>query len=107
MLEHITWFTHRHFGTNSDACIYSSLNVEVSQDQHQFVFDPFVEYINDMDLSLDAIGKVAKKNTAKRKIGSLGEIKAWSGLSKSDERINRLKDQLELDDKLDKVSRMD
>ena len=79
----------------------------MSQYQKKFVLNPRVEYMNTRYLSLDAIGKAPKKNIAKRNFNSLGEIKACSGLSKSNERINKIKVQLELDDELTNVIRID
>ena len=55
---------------------------------------------------MDAVGKRNKKKTAKMKLDIMGEIKAWSGLANSKERIKSLKVQLELTDTLGRARRM-
>ena len=99
-------FTHIHVGKNSYACIPSSLDVGLSQDQQWFVLNLCSEYLNSKDLALTAVGKGNKKKTAKRKLDILRGITAWSGLANSKERINILKGDLELTGTFGRVSRM-
>ena len=99
-------FTHINVVTNSDAYIYSSINIEVPQDQKRFFFNPRVEDMSYRVLELAAVGKGSKKKTAKRDLYRLVEIKAWSGLVKSKYTIKRLKVYLEIADALAEVSIM-
>ena len=57
LLENMILFTHIHVGTNSDDCISSSINVEVSQYQQNLPLNPRVEDLNARDLSLVAVAK--------------------------------------------------
>ena len=99
-------FTHRHVGTNSDAYISSSLNIEVSQDQQQFFLSPHVEDLNTRYLALANVGKVDKEKIANRRLERLGAIKACIGLYNSEDRFKRLKGHLELTNVLAEVGRM-
>ena len=76
MFKNTTLFTHRNIGTKSGAYISSSLNIDASQDQHQFPLNLRVEDWNNMDLELDAVTKGFKKKTAKRKMDRLVSTKA-------------------------------
>ena len=76
MLQHSFRFTHRNVGTNRDAYIPPSLNFEVSEDKQRFVLNPCVEDPNTRVLALAAVGKGARNKITKRKLDSLGKIKA-------------------------------
>ena len=82
-LEHMIRFTHINVVTNSNDYIYSSINVEVSQDQHQFLLNPRVEDLNARIPALASVGKGARNKIAKMNLDSLVAIKAWSGLANS------------------------
>ena len=87
--------------------ISSSLNIYLSQDKHQCVLNKRVEDLNARDLALATVGKGSKNKIAKRKLDILGEIKAWSGLANTKDRIKRLKGQMKLIGELDDVIRTD
>ena len=67
-------FTHIRVGTNNDTYIYSSINVDLSQDQQQLFLNPRAEDLNARDLALADIGEGARKKMTKRKLDSLGKI---------------------------------
>ena len=90
--------TCRYVSANSDDYIYSSLNVEVSQDQKRFLLNTQVEDLNARDLAFSAVGEGDKKKTAKKNLESLWTIKDWSGLAKNKDGIKRLKVHLKMDD---------
>ena len=83
MLDNMIHFTHIRVGTNNDTYIYSSINVDLSQDQQQLFLNPRAEDLNARDLALADIGEGARKKMTKRKLDSLGKIKAWSDLANS------------------------
>ena len=80
LLYNMIHFTHIRVGTNNDTYIYSSINVDLSQDQQQLFLNPRAEDLNARDLLLDTVGKGSKKKTAKRNVDILVKIKAWSGI---------------------------
>ena len=79
LLENMIQFNHRHVFKNNDAYIYSFLNIEALQDQHQFLINQHVEDIKSRDLVPSPVGKRAKKNH-KEEAGKLGENQGleWS-----------------------------
>ena len=100
-------FTHRNVVTNSDAYIYSSINIEVPQDQQRFFFNPRVKDMSYRVLELAAVGKGSKNKTAKKNMYRLGPIKDWSGISNREGSINILQGNIELDDAFNEVKRTD
>ena len=80
LLEHMIRFTHITVGTNRDTYISSSLNVEVSQDQQQYLLYPCVEYLNYRYIELAAVGKGAKKKISNRKLDSLSKSRILMAL---------------------------
>ena len=81
LLENIIRFNQRHDGTNIDAYISYSINIEVKQYQQLFVLNTHVWYLNARYIALVAVGKGAKKKTTKRNIYNLRTIKDWSVIS--------------------------
>ena len=65
-------FTNINVVTNSDAYIYSYLNVDMSKDQQRFVLNLRVEDLNTSYIALATVGKGSNKKTAKRKLEILG-----------------------------------
>ena len=79
----------------------------MSKDKQIYNLNTPVDEPKSRDIALAAVGKGANKKITKRKLERLGTIKAWSGFSKREDRIKRLKGQLKLDDELAGVISMD
>ena len=105
LLGHMTQFARR---TSNGATLEPSvfLDVEMTATQ-RMILNPSARDLTCGALMADAGGSGASKNLAKRKLDSVGDIRAHCGVQNDPERIQKLKAAAELSSSISEIARVD
>lgn len=102
--EHMTKMARRSVPSGTDLAPSAYLDVECSQVQKRLLNPTPVDYAMHEVMS-HVHGEGAKQSMAKRKLDALGNIRGDCGLANDPERLQRLRNQLQLADSLAEISK--
>ena len=104
LFDHLIKMGRRSVPQGTDLVPRMSLDIEYTQQQQRLINPRPVDYAMH-EIAKHAHGEGAKQAMAKRKLDNLGYIRGECGLANDSERIQRLKNQLDLTESLAAISK--